>query len=71
MTLAQRHNVKISGSGQRAMVFAHGFGCDQNITRFVAPAFAGDIKVILIDYEGPGRAEPTANDTARQASLQG
>ena len=35
----QRNNVRVSGRGRQAMVFAHGFGCDQNMWRFVAPAF--------------------------------
>ncbi len=34
----RRNNVRVSGQpGGRAMVFAHGFGCDQNMWRFVAP----------------------------------
>jgi hypothetical protein len=33
--------------GDRAMIFAHGFGCDQNMWRFVAPALEADC--------GPGR----------------
>ena len=39
MSVLVRNNVKISGHGARSMVFAHGFGCDQNMWRFVAPAF--------------------------------
>ena len=39
MTASERHNAKVSGAGERAMVFAHGFGCDQNMWRLVAPAF--------------------------------
>ena len=35
----ERNNAKQSGNGKTAMVFAHGFGCDQNMWRFVAPAF--------------------------------
>ena len=54
MTLIQRHNVKISGSGERAVVFAQGFGCDQNMWKFVAPAFEKDFRVILLDYIGAG-----------------
>jgi pimeloyl-ACP methyl ester carboxylesterase len=34
--------VHVRGVGERAMVFAHGFGCDQNMWRFVAPAFESD-----------------------------
>jgi sigma-B regulation protein RsbQ len=38
----ERNNVHVRGAGDRAMVFAHGFGCDQNMWRFVAPAFEKD-----------------------------
>ena len=53
MTLTQRHNVKISGSGERAMIFAHGFGCDQNMWRFVAPAFEKDFRIVLLTISAP------------------
>jgi sigma-B regulation protein RsbQ len=35
----ERNNIHTRGAGDRAMVFAHGFGCDQNMRRFVAPGF--------------------------------
>ncbi len=31
------------------MVFAHGFGCDQNMWRLVAPSFERDFRTILYD----------------------
>jgi sigma-B regulation protein RsbQ len=71
MTLAQRHNVKITGSGERAMVFAHGFGCDQNMWRFVAPAFENDFRVILFDHIGAGKSDLSAYEPERYASLGG
>ena len=39
MSVIERNNVHVRGAGERAMVFAHGFGCDQNMWRFVAPGF--------------------------------
>jgi sigma-B regulation protein RsbQ len=63
--------VNVSGKGDRAMVFAHGFGCDQRLWRFVAPAFAGDYRVVLFDYVGSGRSEMGAYDSARYATLDG
>ena len=39
------------------MLFAHGFGCDQNMWRFVAPAFEDDYRVVLFDYVGAGRSD--------------
>ena len=67
----QRHNVKLAGAGQRAMIFAHGFGCDQNMWRFVAPAFEGDFRVILFDHIGAGGSDLAAFDPAKYATLDG
>jgi sigma-B regulation protein RsbQ len=72
MNASERHNVTVTGrpDGQ-AMVFAHGFGCDQNMWRFVAPAFEDDFRVIVFDYAGAGGADPTAYDAERHGSLDG
>jgi hypothetical protein len=37
MSATVRNNVRVSGHGSKAMVFAHGFGCDQNMWRYMAP----------------------------------
>jgi sigma-B regulation protein RsbQ len=71
VTALKRHNAKLSGSGTTAMVFAHGFGCDQNMWRFVAPAFEADYRVILFDHIGSGGSDLGAYDPARYASLEG
>jgi sigma-B regulation protein RsbQ len=71
MTVLQRHNVKIAGSGERAMVFAHGFGCDQNMWRFVAPAFEKDFRIILFDHVGAGGSDLSAYDPKKYSSLDG
>ena len=66
-----RNNVKVSGRGTQPMLFAHGFGCDQNMWRFVAPAFEDDYRVVLFDYIGSGQSDITAYDPERYASLEG
>lgn len=67
-----RNNVKTSGRDDgRAMIFAHGFGCDQNMWRFVAPAFEDEYRVVLFDHVGAGRSDPAAWNPGRYASLQG
>src|SRR5437762_1563051 len=71
MAVLQRHNVKVAGSGERAMVFAHGFGCDQNMWRLVAPAFENDFRIILFDHVGAGGSDLSAYDPARYSSLSG
>ncbi|HEV7428020.1 MAG TPA: alpha/beta hydrolase [Thermoanaerobaculia bacterium] len=69
--VVSRNNVKVSGSGPQPMMFAHGFGCDQTMWRFVAPAFEADYRVILFDYVGSGKADVTAYDPERYATLNG
>ena len=72
MSCLLKNNVRISGrpSG-RPILFAHGFGCDQNMWRFVAPAFEDDHRVVLFDHVGAGGSDLTAYQPARYASLRG
>lgn len=53
------------------MMFAHGFGCDQNMWRFITPAFENDYRIILFDYVGSGRSDLEAYRPERYASLDG
>ena len=71
MSLAERHNAKVRGVGKRAMVFVHGFGCDQNMWRFVAPAFESDFRTVLFDLIGAGGSDLSAFDQIKYASLEG
>ena len=66
-----RHNVNVSGRGDQVMMFAHGFGCDQNMWRFVAPAFEDTHRVVLFDHVGCGKADRSAWDPERHSALQG
>src|SRR3954454_11185312 len=72
MDVVTRNNVTVSGpEGAPPMLFAHGFGCDQNMWRHVAPAFAEDHRVVLFDHVGAGGADPSAWDPERYATLDG
>ena len=53
------------------MVFAHGFGCDQSMWRFVAPEFEDDHRVVLFDIVGMGGSDASAWSPARYATLDG
>ena len=53
------------------MLFAHGFGCDQNMWRFVWPAFAEDHRIVLFDHVGAGGSDASAYDRDRYATLHG
>ena len=67
----KRNNVRVTGDGSRAMMFAHGFGCDQQMWRDVACAFEPDFKVILFDHVGAGRSDLSHYDSAKYGSLHG
>ena len=71
MDIVRRNNVKTQGSGDRAMVFAHGFGCDQNMWRFVWPAFADAYRIVLFDHVGCGASDLSAYDAGKYGSLEG
>lgn len=72
MSALTRHNVVLHGrEDAQPMVFAHGFGCDQNMWRYLWPAFANDFRVVLFDHVGAGGADPRAYDIERHATLQG
>jgi sigma-B regulation protein RsbQ len=63
--------VKAHGIARRAMVFAHGFGCDQNMWRFVAPAFEKDFRIVLFDHVGAGGSDLSAYSRDKYSSLRG
>ncbi len=68
----RRNNVAVSGvPGGRPIVFAHGFGCSQEMWRHVAPSFEADHRVVLFDSVGAGRSDLTAYDAGKYDSLQG
>ncbi|MCU1431378.1 MAG: alpha/beta hydrolase fold protein [Actinotalea sp.] len=72
MDALSRNNVRVSGLADGPpIVFAHGFGCDQGMWRFVAPAFETTHRVVLFDHVGAGGSDATAFDEVRHARLEG
>lgn len=69
--IVSRNNVRVSGSGTRPILFAHGFGCDQNMWRLVTPTFENDYRVVLFDYVGSGKSDITAYHPDRYSTLDG
>jgi sigma-B regulation protein RsbQ len=67
-----RNNVIVTGNPDGPpMLFAHGFGCDQNMWRFVSPAFEGTHRIVLLDLVGAGGSDLTAFDPDRYSDLRG
>jgi sigma-B regulation protein RsbQ len=71
MNSIQRNNVTIKGKGKQIMLFAHGFGCDQNMWRFITPAFEEDYKIILLDHVRAGNSDLSAYSTEKYSQLEG
>lgn len=72
MDVRERNQVTEEGpSGAPAIVFAHGFGCDQHMWRFVAPGFADRYRTVTFDHVGFGRSDLSAHDPVRHSTLQG
>lgn len=72
MSVIARNRVRVSGVDDgRPMVFAHGFGCDQEMWRLVVPAFQPDHRVVLFDHVGSGRSDLSAYDPVKYNALDG
>lgn len=69
--ILKRNNVKAIGQGTQTIIFAHGFGCDQNTWRYVTDTFTDDYKVVLFDYVGAGKSDLNAYDARKYSSLKG
>jgi sigma-B regulation protein RsbQ len=71
-SVLHRNSVRVSGNLHgRPIIFAHGFGCDQNVWREVAPQFAHDFAVVTYDHVGAGDSDLTAYDRGKYDSLDG
>ena len=66
-----RHNARLVRAFGKTMMSAHGFGCDQNMWRLALPVLAERFRVVLFDYVGSGRSDPSAWDATRYSSLDG
>ena len=71
MTVVERNNVRISGNGLKTMLFALGFGCDQNMWRYMTPAFEESYRVVLFDHVGAGNSDIASYNREKYGTLDG
>ncbi len=71
MDLVKQHNIHVIGRGETTMIFAHGYGCDQNMWRLVTPAFTDRFRIILYDLAGSGGSDLAAYDRQKYGTLEG
>jgi sigma-B regulation protein RsbQ len=68
----RRNNVTVAGRADGpVMLFAHGYGCDQDMWRRLVPYFAYDYKLVLFDHVGAGRSDVDAYDREKYGTLDG
>lgn len=68
----RRNNVTLSGRPDGpVMLFAHGYGCDQDMWRRLLPYFADDYRLVLFDHVGAGRSDVAAYDRDKYGTLDG
>lgn len=70
MSVIEKLNVQVARSGSAPLVFVHGYGCDQNMWRYVTPSFADTHRIITYDLTGMGGSDSTAYDFDRYARLE-
>jgi len=70
-SITSRNNVNRFGSGTQTIMFAHGYGCDQNMWRFTTPAFQKDYQILLFDHIGSGQSDEEEYDFDKYDSLGG
>ena len=66
-----RNNVRVSGNGSATMVFAHGFGCDQTMWRFLAPDYGERFRTVCFDLVGSGGSDLAAYSRDKYDTLHG
>lgn len=71
MNVLKRNNVNIIGEGNQVLLFAHGFGCDQNAWNYIKDSFTKDYKLVLFDFVGAGNSDTTSYNPEKYASLDG
>lgn len=71
MSIQLRNNIQVIGTGPVTIVFAHGFGCDQNMWRYLTPSFVDHFTLVLFDLVGSGKSDLSAYDYKKYASLDG
>jgi sigma-B regulation protein RsbQ len=71
MNIISRNNVKITGKGEKTMVLAHGFACDQNIWKSLLPYFEQEYRIVLFDYVGSGQSDSQAYQPEKYKDLYG
>jgi sigma-B regulation protein RsbQ len=68
-SIIQRNHVQVLGKGEKTIIFAHGFGSDQNAWQHQIAAFSANYQIVLFDHVGAGKSDFSAYSPIRYSSL--
>lgn len=71
MSIFECHNINVVGNGAKTIVFAHGYGCDQVMWRFMVPEFQENYRIVLFDYVGAGKSDLSSYSRKKYDTLDG
>lgn len=71
INIIDRNNVHVKGDTGPFLLYAHGFGCSQQMWDRITPAFASTYRQVLFDYVGSGKSNLASFNVTRYSSLQG
>lgn len=69
--VCQRHHVRVIGQGTQTLLFCNGFNCNQQVWNYLLPTLATRYRLVLYDQIGTGRADLSAYDPQKYATVQG
>ncbi|WP_225414226.1 alpha/beta fold hydrolase [Stigmatella hybrida] len=70
-SIQQRNHVHVLGQGPETLIFAHGFGANQQAWRHQVAAFQDRYRIVLFDHVGSGQSDVHAYNPQRHNSLHG
>lgn len=69
--MINRNHIKVLGDGEKTILFAHGFGCDQSMWRYIVPHFEKEYRIVLFDHVGSGKSDIRAYHFEKYSNLHG
>lgn len=69
--IIQKFHIKVLGDSSQTLMFTHGYGCDQNMWRFIYPHYQTKYKIVLFDLLGSGNSNLAEYDFEKYNSLNG
>lgn len=69
--ISRRNHVKVLPGAGPALLYAHGFGCNQTMWSRITPAFQATHQQVLFDYVGSGQSDLAAFDPEKYSGLSG